>query len=419
MVHEDANGEHRWYYDSPRTLAGQLQRGLGRGAFDAERDAAAADLVMACIRRDYRWYWIFDDRAVYLARLVRDLALPIEPIIAVLDSAPLVDDHDNALDNASGVLDVLARAGIEQARGGLRRYVSDGDGWVKVIELMAATWEARWWDDLLPVALDRLRDDDVGRLLWRSRPWSDWAQRDERISALVRAAAEARSAPPRRFAQHSTAVLLATLQGSGPIADRREALQELNRREPEPSILTMIDDLPIAEFGGRLGIAVQRLGEVALPVARQWAAANGHPLVWTAYRVLAEHGDENDLSAVFAGLDWLDARRDDWCGYDVLANGLARIGGPSVGPAVPRLRRLWNSPHSFERPDYLRSLVALDPRGGVRCLVEGLWDCESGVRLLAAQKAPVDDFTTPRLRYLRDDPMESAEVRAAAAERLA
>src|SRR4051812_27042796 len=93
------NGEwvHSWHYESPRTLAGALQRGLGRGAHDAADDPAAPGLVMDCIRRDHRWDWQVDEREVYLARLVRDLRLPAAPIAAQLFSAPPDDlDDDNA-----------------------------------------------------------------------------------------------------------------------------------------------------------------------------------------------------------------------------------------------------------------------------------------------------------------------------------
>ncbi|MFI6265871.1 hypothetical protein [Micromonospora sp. NPDC051006] len=98
--------------------------------------------------------------------------------------------------------------------------------------------------------------------------------------------------------------------------------------------------------------------------------------------------------------------------------GLARIGGPQASAELPRLRRLWFSPHSYERADYLRARLALDPDGASGCLSEGLGDCESAVRLLAAQHVTLDDRSRDRLRYLRDDPIEAADVRAAAAARL-
>jgi hypothetical protein len=110
------------------------------------------------------------------------------------------------------------------------------------------------------------------------------------------------------------------------------------------------------------------------------------------------------VSRLLTGWDWLDARPDDRCGYHELAAGLARIGGPAAMQAAARIRRLWFSPHSYERARYLRALLQLDPPGAEPLLHEGLWDCESGVRLLAV---------------LRDDPMETTDVRAAATDRLA
>jgi hypothetical protein len=120
---------------------------------------------------------------------------------------------------------------------------------------------------------------------------------------------------------------------------------------------------------------------------------------------------------LLADWDCLD-NHDHRCGYDDLAEGLARIGGPAAAMVVPRLRRLWFSPHSYERPSYLRARMTLDPDGADRWLTEGLRDCESQVRLLAARHAPLNDLTFNGLRYLRDDPIEEDDVRAAAAARL-
>ena len=160
------------------------------------------------------------------------------------------------------------------------------------------------------------------------------------------------------------------------------------------------------------------MGVLALPAARRWAEAADHPLTWTGLRLLAAHGDASDAPALVAGLDRLDARPGDRCGYDDLVSGLARIGGPTAAAALPRLHRLWFSPHSYERAAYLRALVTLDPAGSQRKVIGGLWDCEADVRLLAVQRTPLDDRIRERLLYLRDDPVETAEVRDAAANRL-
>ncbi|MFI6271738.1 hypothetical protein [Micromonospora zamorensis] len=98
--------------------------------------------------------------------------------------------------------------------------------------------------------------------------------------------------------------------------------------------------------------------------------------------------------------------------------GIARLGGPAAQSAVPLLRHAWFTPHTFERAAYLRAVVALDPGNTDSLLTEGLWDCESDVRQFAAERVSLDDMTRKQLSYLRDDPMETLDVRATAAARL-
>ncbi|MEY2228392.1 hypothetical protein [Streptomyces sp. BF23-19] len=87
--------------------------------------------------------------------------------------------------------------------------------------------------------------------------------------------------------------------------------------------------------------------------------------------------------------------------------------------AVPVLRAYWlHTPHSYERADYLQALTAIDPTGLDDAYIESLWDCERRARLLGIAMAPRQPQTTERIAVLRDDPMETPEVRAAAAARL-
>jgi len=123
----------------------------------------------------------------------------------------------------------------------------------------------------------------------------------------------------------------------------------------------------------------------------------------------------------------LDRLGDDWCGYDVLTEGLARIlaGSPPATHAdsramlVRRLRQLTAaSPHSYERASYLRSLLLLDTQRTTALLPIHLLDCEPQVRLLATQHTPLTGDAHRWLTELRDDPIEQEEIRGAAAERL-
>ncbi|WP_203836041.1 HEAT repeat domain-containing protein [Winogradskya humida] len=354
------------HYESSATTLGALQRGLGRGVFGDLSDA------LAVLRDDYRWDGV-DERAVYLARLVRDFDLPVPSLTSSLQN----------LD----VLSVLGRCGVLSAVDALHDYVRSGPQWVEVLETVAVDWPLEMWDDLRPVALARLAP---GARVW-GKPWKHWGL----AAPLVR--------PARRLlGDRTTEELLALLSD--------DAVRELNRRGPHPALLDLAGSLPPLPSLCR---SLELLGALAVPLARTWAAQPDHPLRGGAVDVLALHGDDSDLSAIFAEWDRLDHLPDFRCGYDTLAAGVARIGARA---AVPRLRKLWYSPHSYERAAYLRALNALDPEVAGPFLAEGLWDCESEVRLFAVEHATVSQLG--RLAFLRDDPMETASVRAAAASRI-
>jgi ribosomal protein S28E/S33 len=154
-------------YDPSTTIAGQLQRGLGRGAVEA-RDAAA---VYACVRHDHRWWWSLDERAVYLARLIRDLGLSVAPLTDRLH-APDPDDDNHEFTNTLEVLEVLGRAGVDGVVDEVRRYVAEGPRWQEVLETVARRWPVELWDDLLPVVRERVDGLVFGQ------PWERWAARD-------------------------------------------------------------------------------------------------------------------------------------------------------------------------------------------------------------------------------------------------
>ncbi|MGI5243605.1 hypothetical protein [Dactylosporangium sp. CA-139066] len=360
-----------WHYLPTRTRAGALQRGLGRGAVRARQDPAAPELVYACIRRDHRWLPL-DDRGVYLARLVRDLDLPTGPIVSRLYTAT---DETGEFSHVLRVAEALGRAGSDGIIESLRRYVHIGPYWRETLGALAAAWPANWWDDLLPVAADRLASGERPRHLPPGAPWTGWAERDERIRAALAAGPE-------------------EVRGLGELLEEADG-----RREAAYECLAG----PAAE---------------ALPAARRVAADPGSGPYWESLCVLAEHGDESDGPALLAGLEWLDRRPDDMCGYDRIVDGLARVGGDAAHQALPKIRSLWFSPHSYERAAYLRARLNLEPAACAGALTEGLWDCEAGVRLLAVRHVPLDAKLERRVEYLRDDPIETAEVRLAAAERL-
>ncbi|UUU28775.1 hypothetical protein JIX56_02060 [Streptomyces sp. CA-210063] len=399
-------------YASPRSLKGLLQRGRGLGALRAlDEPETSAELVYEVVRQDWRWDTIVDDRHLYLARLIRELELPLDPVFALL-----AGDGDDC-ERATGILELLALAGSVEAREGLRGYVREGEHWADVLESVADLWPAEWWDDLADVARDRLGGDRPR--WWRSEPWARWR---------MRAGTNTPVRPPRPHTMPhtidvgpSSRQLLEVLADDGSAAHAKtRALRALTGRPPEPALIPLVPDL--AEVNGELplpllGVAVLRLGALAVPEARAWAV-DGRPwLSWIGVQVLAAHGTTQDLPVLMAELSAQEEARQ-WCGPSTLAAGIARFGAAGA-EAGPVLRRLWlRTPHSYERPDCLRALSAVAPAGLDFAYTESLWDCESNARLLGIAHAPGLPHVRERLAELRDDPMEEAEVRAAAGKRL-
>ncbi|TQF07759.1 hypothetical protein E6W39_34690 [Kitasatospora acidiphila] len=403
------NGEsdEQWAYASVGTLEGLVQRGRGLGALSAPGDPAAGQLVYDCVRRDCRWDSQVDERHLYLARLIRDLELPLEPVFALL-----AGDEDEC-ERATRVLELLALSGSVEARQVLRSYIREGEHWVDVLESVAGCWPVEWWDDLAGLARSRLVGDEP--LLWRSEPWVRW-QLGQR-SAAPRADRPVVGAE----AGLSGRQLLQVLGDPGaPDGAKVGALWALTERPPEPGLIPMVPTLLTAD-GRRplplLSRAVDRLGALAVPAAREWATDPRQWLSWTGMMVLAEHGDTADLPVLIEELSAHWTVRD-WCGPDRLAAGLSRF-GPQAAEAAPLLRRFWlHTPHSYERLAYLKALAAIDPAGMEHAYFESLWDCESDARLLGIASAPDMLPVWERLAQLRDDPMEEPEVRSAAGERL-
>ncbi|WP_457029075.1 hypothetical protein [Kitasatospora sp. P5_F3] len=395
-------------YARANTLEGMLQRGRGRGAVLAAQDpAAAAELVYGCVRYDWRWDSV-DERHLYLARLIRDLELPHGPVVELL-----AGDEDQC-EWATRILELLAKSGSTEAREALRAYVREGEHWLEVLESVASCWPTEWWRDLAEVAYTRLDGDERRRMD---------SEAEETLRSLLGTATPPHAS--RRLSDvevtPTSGRLLAVLADPGTGDDEKGwALRLLAYRSPEAHLLALVPSLGTRDGQFPLPFlarAVAQCGALAVPAARSWVADGRSWLVWIGLEVLAEHGDAVDLpvlSAHFAA-EW---EQHSWCGPMMLAAGLARF-GPRAAEAVPLLRRYWvRTPHSYERPAYLKALAAIDPDGLEYAYTESLWDCEADARLLGIAGAPDLPHVRDRLAQLRDDPLEEPEVSRAAAARL-
>lgn len=395
--------EYEMSYAHPGSVEGLLQRGRGLGAIRALRDPqGVAVFVYDGIRCDWRWDGV-DDRSLYLARLILDLGLSPTPVVDQLAG------DEEACVRACEVLELLALAGSGEAREGLRAYVRQGDHWVRVLESVSACWPPEWWEDLRDVACARIGAE--AELPWFSEPWTGFG-------------IEVQSHPfvPRpSLAGLSTAELFALLADTcTEDATKIDALRALNGREPAEGLIPLIPSLGTSDGRRPLPLlrrAVERLGALAVPAAHSWARDDCPWLVQLGADVLADHPGPEALLGLVEELAKQWAART-WCGPDRTARRLARF-GPDAAEAVPYIRRFWlRTPHSYERPAYLEALAAID-RGGLDYVyTESLWDCEERARLLGIASAPASPETLGRIAVLRDDPMETSEVRAAARARL-
>ncbi|MGW6913183.1 hypothetical protein ACWGB8_05070 [Kitasatospora sp. NPDC054939] len=116
--------ERTWDHAPAGSLPGLLQRGRGLGARMAAEEPAAAELVCGCIRWEWRWDERVDHRALYLARLLRDLALPLGPV------AELLAAGEGPRRRAAAVLGLLALGGdgpAQEARRALDGVAGSGE----------------------------------------------------------------------------------------------------------------------------------------------------------------------------------------------------------------------------------------------------------------------------------------------------
>ncbi|MFD4904396.1 hypothetical protein [Kitasatospora purpeofusca] len=393
-------------YAPAATLAGLVQRGRGLGArMAAEDPAAAAEVVYGCVRWDWRWDSV-DRRGLYLARLVRDLELPLGPVVEGLGKGEVASER------AARVLGLLALDGSGEAREALRAYVKEGEHWVAALEEMACRWPLEWWDDLAETGRERAEQDPEDR--W-GEPWYRWE--------LAGPGPVHGPRERKPLAGVDNAGLLELLADPGESEERRTAvLDVIDDRGPEPGVIPLVPSLGTADgkhiLWPLIGV-VEKLGPLAVPAAREWAAVTEPEwLRLLGHSVLAEHGTVEDVPVLVADLerDWVGRR---WCGPMRTAEGLRRFGA-EARDAVSLLRRFWLwTPHSFERVSYLEALAEIDRMGLDKVYLECLWDCEDEARLLGARHAPDRAEVRERLAYLRDDELEEPEVRAAALERLA
>ena len=415
---------------SAGTLHGQLQRGLGRAARRAADTPGAGEYVYDCIRRDPRFDPHCETRGLYYARLMVDLELPTGPVAEHLfDPADSGrgDGDEWRVQLALDVLTELVRLSRREAAGPLRRYAEEGDHWFDALDALAGLR-----DPALAAGMDALvaaRCDDAELACLISDPdnpvFESWASRRPRIAAALARARARENGRPRwpaarragdrgdRSARSEAELLdMARRRDDGAVA----AIFELGRRRA-PGLLDLAEEiLPQRpnRWGGAVCRALRQYGPEAVPRARHWATKRGG-CADIGLSILARYGTHQDIPLLMNELREALERRD-WRSAAGPIEGLGRL---RAGEAVPLLKTAWTeSTYSFLRPRVLTALTRTAPHTAESYTIEGLWDCEEGVRQVAAQTAPLTPETRIRLQRLHHDDAEEPGVRAAAASRL-
>ncbi|MFI0349607.1 hypothetical protein [Actinomadura sp. 9N407] len=416
------------------TLHGQLQRGLGRAARRAADKPGAGEYVYDCIRRDPRWDAQCESRGLYYARLMVDLELPVGPVAEHLfDPADQSEGDDWRVQLALDVLTELVRLSRREAAIPLRRYAEEGMHWYDALEALAGLGDpvlAGGLDSLVAARCDEPTLDGLvsGYAGPRTAVIESWAARQPRIAAALARSREAGLArsrengrprrpggggPAARTERTDDELLgLARRRDDGAVA----AIFELGRRRA-PGLLDLAEELlpqRPSRWGGAVCRALREYGPEALPRARAWAAAGGR-CTDMGLDILARHGTRQDIPLLMNELHAALDRRD-WGDAAGPIEGLGRL---RAGEAVPLLKTAWTeSTYAYLRPRVLTALTRTAPHTAESYTVEGLWDCEEGVRQVAAQTAPITAETRIRLQRLDHDIAEEPAVRAVAASRL-
>jgi len=273
----------------PDTMLGMMQRGRGacRG-LALEQPALAREFVIGCIVRDPRWDHQIEQRAWLYAALVVELGVDLSMLRAAY-SGPMDPSGDSDAWILTGILELLARRGVDGAVGELRNYLRSGRDLDQALDALIPYVDHPEAEGLLADVLQIADDEQLRSLLApygsfrdvSAPPWPEWRRASDRIERVLASVERTRPPVPTR-ARHDRSALAA--------ADRERVLRAavesgLISSPPEPS-LTMTDwETTLLEVAPRLlravkvplrtQIAVSRsLNALRSPPALAWARAN-------------------------------------------------------------------------------------------------------------------------------------------------
>ena len=170
-------------------MHGRLQRGRGDSARRAASVPGVDELVYDCVRNDPQWDRQVESRALYYARLMVDLELPVEPITDHLfDPADQSDPDPWRTRLAIEVLAELVKLSRREAALPLKRYAREGGNGIDALFALVELDDLALLDGMDEVAIARCDDEDL-RMLASSggsaiQVWATWLPRIENRCAL-------------------------------------------------------------------------------------------------------------------------------------------------------------------------------------------------------------------------------------------
>jgi hypothetical protein len=441
-------------YAPAKTLLGKLQRGLGSGFLEALETPSEAlhPLLMQCITNDPRLDHQLDNRGWYYAGIARQTAMDISPMFDFLVDCESDERKGSYL--VVCTLSQMARRGHSGANILLRDYVSWGPFWSSVLrELDTAATTPEWTAVAKTIAERAAQDPDHLPLF--GEPYETWssvepavasvtktnwgnpaAQRRRREARLQKLATPALLKRPGRGSVTSIIRELSTRKNPDEYGALVEAARSSNAMERALALAALIEQADFDLFDQTLQMAVTEQhppyasriaqqaalkaeGEVLLPIARKWRTAREWRRRNFAFQVFERYATSEDIRWLRGVLNRVSATKSEE--LFVLTNVAEIIAARFPGTEFPALGRRFDSfTYSYGRRFLAQALAATDPSFPTTRAFTSLWDCESGVRLVAAEHVSLDvPGARERLREMAEDSLEEdTRVAQAAAARL-
>ena len=375
-------------FADPASFRGQLERGRGIAVFRAADQPGAGDVIYRCVVEDSRWDRQVEERDLYLARLIGGLGLSLTPLEENLYRAPDAEDIWLTL----GVLGTLPFVGRADAADMLQRYAVEGQHWVDAMEAISSIGSWKVYGNLDNLA-DRVvgghTDAELAEAAAAVEPWLTFARTQPRIAALINDLGirrAGRSPQPDPGLERGERVDLVKRVLGTQRRERYDALMELGRSGDLRLLDLAADPALRNSLGWTPGMwpALDLLGDLAVPAARQWLDHADSTLVDLGIGVLSRHGDHGDGPVLLADVSKA-IEAEAWCGLELPVRGLGRIG---YVEATDVLLHVWEvTVHSSSRAAVLEGLAGCSPRDAERVAVEALDDCEEAVQRAAGRLA--------------------------------